>query len=99
MMGILKEFVYGNISPEVQCFKQDSEYGRVMQHLTGIEQKILDRLGADDKAQFEKYIEAQAEVNRLTVVDNLIYGYKLGVTMTAEAFVGTSNLFVGGEGD
>ncbi len=37
------------------------------------------------------------EANQLTAVKNLIYGYRLGLTMTAEAFVGMDNLYAGGE--
>jgi len=97
MASILEEFAYGNISPEAQFFKRDSEFGRAMELVSRNEQKLLDRLGADDKELFQKYIDAQGEVNRLTAVKNLIYGYKLGLIMTAEAFTGMGNLIVGGE--
>ena len=62
-----------------------------------IEEKLLDRLGAEDRDLFEKYVDAQGEANQLTAVKNLIYGYRLGLTMTAEAFVGMDNLYAGGE--
>lgn len=65
--------------------------------LTRNEQKILDRLGTEDKALFEKYVDAQGEVNRLTATNNFIYGYKLGLIMTAEAFVGRNDLVIGEE--
>lgn len=32
------------------------------------------------------------DINRLTAVDNFIYGCKLGLVMTAEAFVGINDL-------
>ena len=97
MASILEEFAYGNVSPETQYFKRDSKYGRAMELVTRNEQKLRDRLGAEDKEIFEKYMDAQGEVNQLTAVQNLIYGYKLGLVMTAEAFVGMDNLYVGGE--
>ena len=97
MTSILEEFAYGNISPEAQFFKRDSEFGKAMELVSRNEQKLLDRLGADDKDLFQKYIDAQGEVNRLTAVKNLIYGYKLGLIMTAEAFVGRGDLIVGEE--
>lgn len=65
--------------------------------MAGFEQKLLDRLGADDKDLFEKYVDAQGEANQLTAVKNLVYGYKLGLIMTAETFVGMDDLYVGGE--
>lgn len=97
MKSILEEFAYGNVSPEAQCFKRSSRYSKVMELVSRNEQKLLDRLGADDKDLFLKYIDAQGEFNQLTAVNNLIYGYKLGVIMTAEAFVGMDDLYVDGE--
>lgn len=95
MKSILEEFAYGNISPEVRFFKRDSEFGKAMEFMSRNEQKLLDRLGVDDRDLFEKYIDAQGEVNRLTAVKNLIYGFKLGLTMTAEAYVGMNDLIDG----
>lgn len=65
--------------------------------VAGIEQKLLDRLGADDKDLLKKYVDAQGKANQLTAVKNLVYGYKLGLIMTAEAFMGIDDLYRGGE--
>ena len=98
MNSILEEFACGNISPEVRFFKRDSKYGRAMEVLSGNEEKLLARLDEDEKVLFQKYIDAQGEINRLTAAGNLIYGYKLGLIMTAETFVGMDDLVINGEG-
>ena len=54
-------------------------------------------LNEDEKTIFQKYIDAQEEINRLTAVGNLIYGYKLGLMMTAKAFVGMDGLILDGD--
>lgn len=95
MPSILEEFAYGNVSPETQRFDRSSRYGRVIKLVAGIEQKLLTRLGADDKDLFEKYVDAQGELNQLTAAKNLVYGYKLGLIMTPEAFVGMDGLYAG----
>ena len=97
MASILEEFAYGNVSPEAQFFKKDSAFGKAMELVSRNEQKLLDRLGAEDKEIFQRYIDAQGEVNQLTAVKSLIYGYKLGLIMTAEAFTGMGDLIVGEE--
>lgn len=97
MPSILEEFAYGNISPEVHQFDKNSKYGRTIELVANIEQKLFDRLGADDKNLFVKYVDAQGEANQLTAVKNLVYGYRLGLIMTAEAFIGMDDLYVGGE--
>ena len=97
MTSILEEFAYGNVCPQAQYFEKDSEYGKAMQCVSSNGQKLLERLGAEDKQIFENYVAMQSEVNRLTAVNNFMYGYKLGLIMTAEAFVGRGDLVVGEE--
>lgn len=46
----------------------------------------------------KEFSEAQGRLNHLTNLDHLIHGYKLGLLMTAEAFV-TSGTLVAGEGE
>ena len=98
MASILEEFASGNISPEAQPVGRNSDLHKAMELASSNEQKLLDRLCADDKDLFEKYTDAMNEVNHITATRNLIYGYKLGLIMTAEAFVGRSDLVTGEEG-
>lgn len=97
MSSILEEFAYGNLSSQIRFFKRGSRCGEAMDALCANEEKLLAELQGDEKALFQKYMDAQGEINRLTAVDNLIYGYKLGLMMTAEAFVGMDDLLSGGD--
>ena len=92
MNSILEEFAYGNIVPQIQTFKPDSAFAEVMGTLTRNEEKLLNKLEGEDKNLFQKYRDTQGELNQLTAVNNLIYGYKLGLLMTAEAFVTKDDL-------
>jgi hypothetical protein len=93
MPSILEEFAYGNISPHEQSFMRGSEYGRAVELVVRNEKKLLDRLEGDDKDLLQKLTDAQSEVDRLTAVMNFIYGYKLGLIMTAEAFTDMDSLY------
>ena len=95
MRSILEEFAYGNISPEAQYFKQNSEYGQAIKAASRNEEKLLGCLEGEEKILFQKYVEVQGEVNQLTAVKNLVYGYRLGLLMTAEAFVASDDLLAG----
>lgn len=97
MQSILEEFAYGNISPEVQYFKPHSAFGEAMRAVSSNEKKLLSKLNEEEKIIFQKYIDAQGEVNQLTAVKNVVYGYKLGLLMTAEAFITSGSLIAGGE--
>ena len=97
MRSILEEFAYGNISPEVQYFKRNSAFGEAMRAVSTNEENLLGRLNEEEKAIFQKYIDAQGEVIQMTAVKNMVYGYKLGLLMTAEAFLTSGGLVAGGE--
>jgi len=88
MKSILEEFARGNISPNVGSFKKDSRYGRTLQSMHDHETKLLSELDGDLKKILEQFSEEQAELNLLTGIDKFTYGYRLGVLMTMEVFIG-----------
>lgn len=94
MPSILTEFAYGNIAPNDQSFSKNSDFGQAMALVSRIEEKLLEKLNPEERELLVKLCDAQSEVNRLTALRNLLYGYKLGLTMTAEAFVTSGELVV-----
>lgn len=68
-----------------------------MRALSANEEKLLAQLDNENKAIFEKYVKAQSEVNPMTVAKNFIDGYKLGLLITAEAFITGGELISGEE--
>jgi len=87
MRSILEEFFYGNISPDVQPLKRNPAYNEALRVVVCNQKKLLAELSEGEKDLFEKYTDAQSEVDQLLGVESLIRGYKLGVLMTAEAFI------------
>ena len=68
MKSILEEFACGSILPGGRTFKWDSEFGKAMSALTSCEEKLLEKLNADEKTLYEKYADAQGEVDDMTAV-------------------------------
>lgn len=66
MQSILEEFAYGNVSPEVRFFKRNSRYGEAMGALATNEEKLLGKLNGDEREIFQKFVDAQGEVNEIT---------------------------------
>lgn len=97
MRSILEEFAYGNISPETQNIKRDSEFAEAMKDVSSTEEKLFYMLNGEEKSAFQRYVDAQGKVNHCTAVNNLVYGYKLGLLMAAEAFMTSGELVAGGE--
>jgi len=95
MQSILKEFFYGNISPEVQFVKKGSAEDKIMWAIAHNENKLLERLNEEEKELFRIYTDTQIELNSLTAVKSQIYGFKLGLLMTAEAFLTSGDLIAG----
>ena len=99
MRSILEEFAYGNIPPKGQSFTPDSMYGQAVRSVSANEEKLLNKLVGEEKVTFQKYVDAQRELNELTAIRNLTCGYKLGLLMTAESFITGGQLIAGEEYD
>lgn len=96
MASILEEFAYGNLTPQAQYFKQDSQVAQAMRLIAQNEQKLLERLGPAERKLFAAYAAMQGELNELTAVKNRIYGFRVGLLMTAEAYHGMDSLYMNG---
>ena len=94
MASILEEFAYGNLSPAAQ--KNDAEYLQAVSLVSRNEEKLMTRLDGRDTEIFEAYADMQGEVRQLTAVKNLIYGFRLGLLMTAESFLNMDDLYDNG---
>ncbi len=95
MSSLLEQFAYDNLSPEMQSFDRNSRYDKSIKLCAHLEGKLLSRIGGEDKDLFKKYAEAQEELNMLTASQNFVHGYKMGLVMTAESFMGMNALYVG----
>jgi len=93
--NILEEFAYGNISPENQSIQRGSPQDKALKQVVEAEGKLFAALPLEQHGVLADYSEAQFALNQLTAAKNLIYGYKLGVLMTAEAFVTGGDLISG----
>ncbi|MCL2673775.1 MAG: hypothetical protein FWE92_00415 [Defluviitaleaceae bacterium] len=90
MRSILEEFAHGNIPSEAPL---DSRYRQALRAVCDNQEKLSSKLTDEEKFDLEKFNDAHSELNRLTAVMNFTYGYKLGLLMTAEAFITCNELF------
>ena len=94
MPSILEEFAYGNISPGSQTCSKHSELDQASILAEKLEEKLLTKRNTEEKETLEKLLDAQGEVNHFATIKQFLYGYKLGVTMTAEAFITSEELII-----
>jgi len=95
MHSILEEFAYGNISPNTKTFKRNSQYDKTLSAVVALEKSLMQKLNEEEKFIFKQFVDAQGDIIQLTAVKNLVYGYKLGLLMTAEAFITSDDLVDG----
>ena len=99
MINILEEFANNNIHPDSRYFVQNSKYGRATERLTKAEEALNTVLSKEEKKLFTAYTNAQDELNYLSRTDKFIYGYRLGVLMTMEAYRSNDDIVTGGAGE
>ena len=89
-----EEFAHGNISPEAPL---SSRYRKALRAVCDTEAKLSSKLSDEEKLCLQKFGEAYGELNCITALENFTYGYKLGLLMTAEAFMTGGTLFANEE--
>jgi hypothetical protein len=93
MRSILEALANGNISAEITAPYKNSKYGKASERAADLKQKLLDRLGTEDKDLFETYVDAQGDADAFADAQNFAHGFKLGLLMTAETFMGMDDIY------
>ncbi len=90
MSSIIEDLYYGNIPLSERDFKRDSEYAHILQLAARNEEKLTEA----QKETFGKFKDNTSELTSMTEVTAFTLGFKLGLRLTAEAYVdsGEQNL-------
>lgn len=88
MESIIEELFYGNIIPSERSFLRTGEYAHILQLVAQNEEKLTETLTEAQKETFEKFKDGTSELNGMTEVTAFTLGFKLGMRLTAEAFIG-----------
>ena len=88
MESIIEELYYGNITPSERSFRRTGEYAHILQLVIRNEEKLTETLTEAQKKTFEKFKDNTSEISSMTEVTAFTLGFKLGLRLTAEAFIG-----------
>lgn len=91
MESIIEELYYGNISPSERSCRRSGEYAHILQLVTQNEEKLTEALTEAQKETFDKFKDGTSELNGMTEITAFSLGFKLGLRLTAEAFIGGNN--------
>ena len=86
-MNTIEELYYGNITPSEREYRRGSEYAHVLQLATRSEEKLSETLTEAQEETFETFKDNTSELSSMTEVTAFTLGFKLGLRLTAEAFV------------
>lgn len=87
MESIIEELYYGNITPSECSCRRNGKYAHAMQLVVRHGEKLTETLTEAQKETFRKFKDNAFELSSLTEVTAFTLGFKLGLRLTAEAFV------------
>ncbi len=88
MESTIEELYYGNITPSERKYHETGEYAHILQLITRHEEKLTAELTEDQKETFHKFKDGTSELSSMTEATAFTLGFKLGLKLTAEAFIG-----------
>ena len=88
MESIIAELFYGNITPSERSYRKSGEHAHILQLVTRNEENLTETLTEAQKETSEKFKDSTSELNGMTEVTAFTLGFKLGLRLTAEAFIG-----------
>ena len=92
MRSVLEELYYGNIRPDSKFYEQDSPFVKAARVKSDSMDKLMASLDDVEKEFFEKYREAQGDIEGITRFDTFTYAIKFGVLLMVEIFMGKGEI-------
>jgi len=84
MRKILEDLYFGNIVPYEKRMAANSELRRLAKREADCESQLAERLNEEERQLLNVLTSAQQEIDRITVMENFILGFRLGVRLMAE---------------
>ena len=84
MQKVLEDFCYGNITPSEREVQAGSKLHRAVDTAARCESQLTEGLDEVKQVLLTKLVKAQREIDGITVLENFVLGFRLGVRMMAE---------------
>ncbi len=84
MRKILEDLYFGNIAPYEKRMAANSELRRLTKRAADCESQLAERLNEEEQKLLSVLVNAQQEIDSITVKENFILGFRLGVRLMAE---------------
>ena len=87
MYGILEEFYYGNIDPQMREVNKNSKLYKMIFRMEEIEARLLNTLEGEEKEMFATYVDLANQTESASSLDSFLVGFRLGAKFTYDTFV------------
>ena len=87
MYGILEEFYYGNIDPQMREVNKNSKLYKMIFRMEEIEARLLNTLEGEAKEMFATYVDLANQTESASSLDSFLVGFRLGAKFTYDTFV------------
>ena len=87
MYGILEEFYYGNIDPQMREVNKNSKLYKMIFRMEEIEARLLNTLEGEEKDMFATYVDLANQTESASSLDSFLVGFRLGAKFTYDTFV------------
>ncbi len=87
VMNILEEFYHGNVNPQEQFYKSESEYDAFVKIVSDTEEKLSAYLGGEEQHLFSQLMNAQSKITSIEARESFIEGWKLGARFMLDTFL------------
>lgn len=94
MNKILEAFAEDNLAINPTTYRGNHEYMKAIKAMYETAETLDTKLNDEEKKLFEQFRDAQSDGNHIYEVDRFIRGYRVGVLMMVEVFMGASSLFL-----
>ena len=94
MRKTLENLYYGNISPSEQQYVRSIKYDKAIRTVSEKEEQLKILLTEKEQVLLEEMVNAQITLNGITVEENFILGFRLGMRMGIEIMNDTDNSII-----
>lgn len=92
MTSIIEELYQGNINPSAVIHSQDSPAEKAADRKRRYLDELMEKMDEGTKEVFNRYCDAQANVDEIIQYDTFAYAMKVGVLLMAEIFMSTDDI-------
>jgi len=86
MSSVFRELYYGNVCPTGRVYSQDSPFVQAAKRKQENYDRLMATLSKREKKLFNKYCNAQSDIEEISRYDTFSYALKLGIMLMTEVY-------------